>query len=94
MVQGTYRFILSPKCANKTASFSYKNPITLEEIKQINLSVLQVEKLELEKISGCMNSRYKNVQKNHWKKCKTASSVPYRRELCELSHKGDPVVCL
>lgn len=58
-LQGTYLFIVPPKCEIKTSSFNYMNekniilghPITLEAIKEIDLPTLQVEKIKLEKVS-------------------------------------------
>lgn len=58
LLQGTYLFTVPPNCAIQSASFTYKNykgvivghPITLEDINEINLPVLSVEKLHLERI--------------------------------------------
>lgn len=59
LLQGTYLFVVPPNCAIKDARFTYKNekgiisghPVTLQEIKDLNIPTLEVQKLKLEKVS-------------------------------------------
>ncbi|KAG5872823.1 hypothetical protein JTB14_023903 [Gonioctena quinquepunctata] len=59
LLKGTYLFTVTPSCSLKTSKCTYKNekyfivgnPITLQDIKGVNIPTMQVQKLNIKKVS-------------------------------------------